>query len=99
MNIFDYRWWWSKIGGRPWTFILRDLYHKFEFVWIVGLVSLGIVLGHHYDWDSILKMWLAFSLGYLGGHLFWGREYIPDERGDSGYSTLKRTTQNNKKSV
>ena len=81
MNIFQYKWWWSKLGGRPWTFIIRDAYHKGEFIWIVGLVSLGVWLGHNYEWDSILIGWLLFSLGYLGGHLFWGKEYQEGQKG------------------
>jgi hypothetical protein len=37
-----YKWLWSEIGGRPWTYILRDAWDNAEFFWIVGLVSLGI---------------------------------------------------------
>lgn len=56
---------------KPFTYWLRDFWAKFEFFWIVGLVSLGVWLGHNYDWEIILKGWLIFSAGYLGGHLFW----------------------------
>ena len=72
---------WSLIGGRPWTYILRDIWHKYEFIWIVGLVSLGVWLGHHFEWKSILIGWLIFSAGYIGGHLFWDN-YIPGQKGD-----------------
>ena len=77
MNL--YKWLYSRIGGRPWTFIIRDFYHKFEFFWIVGLVGLGVCLGHNYNWRSVLIGWLIFSLGYLTGHLFWGTRYIPNQ--------------------
>ena len=77
-----YRWLWSRIGGRPWTYILRDAWARLEFVWIVGLVSLGIWLGHSYEWRQVMVGWLVFSIGYLGGHLFWGKKYIPDEKGE-----------------
>lgn len=77
-----YRELWSRIGGRPWTYIIRDLWHEFEFVWIVGLVSVGVWLGHNYYWDSVLVGWLLFSLGYLMGHLFWGTPYIPNQQGE-----------------
>lgn len=78
-----YKWGlWHWIGGRPWTFIIRDLWHKFEFVWIVGLVSLGVWLGHLFDWRTILIGWLVFSAGYIGGHLFWARPYIPGQGTD-----------------
>ena len=77
MNL--YKWLYSRIGGRPWTFIIRDFYHQFEFFWIVGLVGLGVWLGHNYNWRSVLIGWLIFSLGYLTGHLFWGTRYIPNQ--------------------
>lgn len=73
---------WSKIGGRPWTYIIRDIWHQLEFFWIVGLVSLGVYLGHHYDWRQILFGWLIFTAGYLAGHFFWGTDYIPNQPGE-----------------
>jgi hypothetical protein len=76
-----YKWLWSHIGGRPWTYILRDAWDSYEFLWIVGLVALGIALGHNYGWVTALKGWLIFSAGYLGGHLFWGTRPIPGEEG------------------
>lgn len=71
-----YRKLWQKIGGRPWTYIIRDCWHKYEIIWIIGLVSLGIWLGHHYDWKPILIGWLIFGAGYSAGHLFWGTKYV-----------------------
>lgn len=82
MNIFDYKWWWSKIGGRPWTYILRDLWHKYEFLWIVILVSTGILLGHYCGFSTIFIVWVSFAIGYLFGHLFWGSEYIENQQGE-----------------
>lgn len=41
-----YRLLWSKIGGRPWTYILRDAWHKVEGLWLIGLVAMGAFLGH-----------------------------------------------------
>jgi hypothetical protein len=74
-----YRWLWTRIGGRPWTYIIRDAWYKAEFFWIAGLVSLGVWLGHNYGWKVILIGWLIFSAGYLAGHFFWGKEYIPGQ--------------------
>jgi len=82
-----YRSLWSKLGGRPWTYIIRDAWNDWEFFWIVGLVSLGIWLGHVFSWKSILIGWLVFALGYIAGHLFWGKEYIPDQ----GLNQMKDT--------
>jgi len=77
-----YRWLWLHIGGRPWTYILRDAWDDYEFFWIVGLVSLGIVLGHILAWTTALWGWLVFSAGYIGGHLFWNH-HIPGQQGDN----------------
>jgi len=77
-----YKWLWSHIGGRPWTYIIRDGWHEYEFFWIVGLVSLGVWMGHNYDWKSVLIGWLIFSVGYVGGHLFWGTPWKKGEGGD-----------------
>jgi hypothetical protein len=52
-----YKWFWSKIGKRPWTYIMRDSYHKRPIPWLLG----------------------ALGLGVLGGHLFWGKRYVPNE--------------------
>ena len=76
-----YKMLWSRIGGRPWTYILRDLWDDTEFLWIVTLVSLGIWLGHTFSFDTVIKGWLIFSLGYLAGHLFWGTKHIPGQKG------------------
>ncbi len=81
-----YKFFWSKIGGRPWTYILRDIWHKWEGLIIIGLVAAGAVLGR-WLWHLFFWLLLAFSLGYIAGHLFWGKEYIPgqrDERDDDG---------------
>lgn len=79
MNL--YKALWSRIGGRPWTYIIRDAWDACEFFWIVGLVCLGIWLGHIYSWVSVLKGWLVFSAGYIAGHLFWGTRHIQGQKG------------------
>ena len=77
-----YKWLWSRIGGRPWTYIIRDFWHKLEFFWIVGLVSLGLFLGQLCCWKTALIGWLVFSAGYICGHLFWGCPYEEGQSGD-----------------
>ncbi len=72
---------WSLIGGRPWTFIIRDLWHKAEFIWIIGLVALGVWIGHHFDWEAVLKGMGIFTVGFTFGHFFWAKKYIPGQRG------------------
>ena len=51
---------WSKLGGRPWTYILRDTWHKLEGLWIIGLVAVGALLGH-WLWDLIFWFLLVFG--------------------------------------
>ena len=36
---------WQAIGGRPWTYILRDIRHKYEGLCIIALVAVGAVPG------------------------------------------------------
>ena len=79
-QINIYKEMWSRIGGRPWTYILRDTWHRLEGLWIIGLVAIGALLGHHL-WPLVFYLLLAFALGYIVGHLFWGKEYIPGQRG------------------
>ena len=84
---------WLKIGGRPWTYILRDTWHKLEGLWIIGLVALGALLGH-WLWDLIFWLLLVFVLGYVAGHLFWGTSYIPSQQDKSARDNKPRMEGN-----
>ena len=85
MNL--YKALWARIGGRPWTYIIRDSWHKFEGLWIIGLVAVGALLGHYF-YEFVFRLLLVFALGYIAGHLFWGREYVPDQ----GRAKIKNKT-------
>ncbi len=39
MNLYEMLW--SRIGGCPWTYILRDTWYKLEGIWIIGLVAVA----------------------------------------------------------
>ena len=41
-----YRALWQRIGGRPWTYIIRDSYHQRPLLWIGLSSAIGILLGH-----------------------------------------------------
>ncbi len=41
-----YRTLWSRLGGRPWTYIIRDAYHQRPLVWLALATGLGVLLGH-----------------------------------------------------
>ncbi len=75
---------WSKIGGRPWTYIARDIYHKVEYLWLVGLFIGGFAVGYSglASWKWFLVIMAAYTIGYIHGHFFWGKEYIPNEKGE-----------------
>ena len=79
MNL--YKELWSRIGGRPWTYIIRDFWHKYEGLCIVALVAIGVFLGRWHS-NELLMLLVAFAVGYIAGHLFWGTEYKPGQRGD-----------------
>ena len=76
-----YRWLWSRIGGRPFTYILRDLWVDFEYLWIIGFTCLGVWLGHNYGWLLVLERLAWLTGGFILGHLFWGAKQIYRQRG------------------
>jgi hypothetical protein len=41
-----YEWLWSRIGGRPWIYIIRHSQEKHPLLWLLLFGALGIVLGH-----------------------------------------------------
>ena len=45
-----YRKIWQKFPGRPWTYVVRDWWHQYPLLWILGVGSgalvLGLVLAH-----------------------------------------------------
>ena len=83
---------WSLVGKRPWTYITRDIWHKLEYIAIVVIFIQAFFIG--YFWDEILLWAVAhpvqamfatlgiFTEGYIAGHFFWGRKYIPGQQGD-----------------
>ena len=83
---FDwYLWIWTRIGGRPWTYIIRDFYHKNPVVAMFIVAGVVTILDHFHvvNW----KTELIVTAGVLIGHLFWGTPYIPNQQG----SRLKTT--------
>lgn len=41
-----YRALWSRIGGRPWTYIIRDDQKRHPLLWLLIAGGAGIFLGH-----------------------------------------------------
>jgi len=86
-----YKWFWSKLGGRPWTYIIRDVWHEAEWllqtIWFwmgVAACFLYVVPDWHLNWwQKLLVLWGIYTFGYINGHLFWGTKWIkgqPDGR-------------------
>ena len=78
-----YKWLWSRIGGRPWTFIWRDIYHQAEYIiqllWFMTGVGVYIWLG----WFGVLLWFLFYTYGYINGHFHWGTKWIKGEMPDA----------------
>ena len=102
-----YKWGlWYWIGGRKWTYILRDIYHEAAWVnqtilFLGGIFAFYVLLKFllpYFVYDAlsliiveallklVLKIlgisWAVYTLGYLNGHLHWGKKYIKGEKGD-----------------
>lgn len=37
---------WTRIGGRPWTYIIRDSWKKRPIIWFFAVLGAGAVIGH-----------------------------------------------------
>jgi hypothetical protein len=72
---------WTRVGGRPWTYIARDIYHRLEYLILVSLFIGGYAVGKSglVSWKWFLVIMAAYTIGYIHGHFFWGKEYIPDQ--------------------
>ncbi len=61
---------WRRIGGRPWTEIVRDDQKKSPLVYMLVFLFLGILLarltGKYWWW-----ILFGFFLGILCGHFWW----------------------------
>ena len=76
-----YKWLWSKIGGRPWTYILRDVWHEAEWVYQALWFAIGVVAASHFGWKGALIAFGIYTFGYINGHLWWGTKYIKGQKG------------------
>ncbi|MBU0650740.1 hypothetical protein KKC59_02405, partial [bacterium] len=64
-----------------WTFILRDLYHKFEYLIIIGFFSIGYFVRPYLTFKEFYLVTGAGTFCFLLGHLFWGKDYVPNQEG------------------
>lgn len=67
-----YRWGlWHWIGGRKWTWIMRDFAYLNPLLLIFIFFGLGMWLRPYVDWDDLWK----FGAGLLIGHVLWGAKW------------------------
>jgi len=87
-----YKKFWSVIGGRPWTFIRRDIYHLAPLVNIVVFITIGFFSGLFYHeilqwvtsawWHPIALVATFWFIGVLQSHFHWGKDWIEGQKGD-----------------
>ena len=80
MNL--YKMLWSKIGGRPWTYIWRDLWHHAEYLMQAIWLFTGVAIGVFFGWGWAGIAWGIYTLGYINGHFFWGKKWVSGQKGD-----------------
>ena len=79
MNL--YKMLWSRIGGRPWTYIWRDIYHEYEWVIYLKWLVTGIIVTHFLGWQIALIAFAVFTYGYIHGHFGWGTKWTKGQEG------------------
>ncbi len=72
---------WSIIGGRPWTWITRDIWHQLEYIMQVAWFFIGVGIYIWLGWFGVLLFFMFYTFGYINGHFFWGKKYIPNQGG------------------
>ena len=61
---------WGKVGGKPWTEIIREDQKRTPLLYMLIFLGLGILvskLAGKYWWQILI----GFLLGILIGHFFW----------------------------
>jgi len=61
---------WRRIGGRPWTELIRDEQKKSPLVFLLIFLGLGFMackIAGKYWW----QIFIGFLLGMLCGHFWW----------------------------
>lgn len=76
----SYKWWWLRLGQRPWSYISRDFYHYYPLVVIFILLTIGALLGRFFGMLVFLQTMGIIFIGVLLGHFFWGTSWIPGEK-------------------
>ena len=77
-----YKWGlWRWIGGRPWTYIWRDIYHTAPIVIQALWFFIGVVIFLWQGWLGAGIFWSIYVFGFLEGHFHWGTKWIKGQKG------------------
>jgi len=62
---------WSRLGGRPLTYVIRDLNKEWPLLFPMVFLGIGIFIVKVFksNWKWIV---LAIVIGSIIGHIFWG---------------------------
>lgn len=61
-----YRWLWRRVGGRPWTWIMRE--RPAAYLALAGPLLVVLAARAGARWWAVLA---GFALGALTGHVWW----------------------------
>ncbi|MBA7621059.1 hypothetical protein ES703_28416 [subsurface metagenome] len=70
-----------RVGGRPWTYIWRDIYHEAEWLMQIIWLLIGAVVGIYFGWTGLGLFIGIYTLGYINGHFHWGTKWIKGQKG------------------
>ena len=73
---------WSLVGGRPWTYIWRDIYHTAPIVIQVLWFFVGVAVYHLLGWWGVGVFWAIYAFGFIEGHFHWGKKWIHGQEGN-----------------
>lgn len=83
MNL--YKWLWSRIGKRPWTYIYRDVWHNVEILmqaqWFWTAILILWLLDIDLPIRKLLIYWSIYIFGFIMGHFFWGTKWQAGQEG------------------
>ncbi len=68
--------------NRPFTYAIRDFYHKFEYLIIIGFFSIGYFVRPYLSLREFCLITITGTICFILGHCFWGKKYIPNQRGE-----------------
>jgi len=69
-NWAPYKFLWCRIGGKPWTHIIRDAQRALPLPFLLAFLSTGIWVGIKLK-EHWIYIVLGLVVGILVGHLFW----------------------------